>query len=730
MTRLLLLSIIGIILVFTIIVGILSKGLYLSKIKRGIDKALSKSHFSQIILLAFLIVFVFLLLVFFSVIISPVECHGFWPRFWHALSHFFNPGSFYEDDGIPNIWILFINIFGMVLMTGLLISVLSNLLERRIDNLKTGRIHYKFKNHFVIIGYDKMTIGLIKQLMEDEYGGDIILQTVQNAPSVRHELFSYLDRKVEKRVVILNGNRNSVEDLEKLSLARAKRLFVLGESQEYDHDSLNIECLKKINKIIKKPKRKTFMILKKSECKALLPCHVLFENQSTYLILQQRDLEELRTNKEDEKSLDFLPFNFHEKWAENLFIEGCYKSSDGDNVKYLPLDRVSIDEKSVHTVHLVIVGMSKIGVALGIEATQLCHFPNFIKNKKLKTRITFIDKKADQEMNFLKGRYQSFFDNVTSVFEDIEQESVIKTEKGNFTDVTWNFIKGNIEHPTIQQRIEDFSKEKNTLLTIAICLNNPAAAIAAGMYLKNSVYELNKIQYFEQFRDRMGELQPDDDEWNLFNVQILIKQDSPYSILSTLESVDKYRNIRPFGMLDNCLDISEKNQIDVLAKRINYVYQYYFDEETYGKIPDLIPDDAVLDKKWDKIPIVEKWSNRYHAKMLKTKQRSFDMVALKKAIAQHRVEGGEKYPEIINLIAEVEHNRWNTEKLLLGFRPASEEEEQNVPKNKLKRAFIHPDIKDFKDERLKESTKDIDRMITKCFLLICGNNENDEKIQS
>lgn len=47
--------------------------------------------------------------------------------------------------------------------------------------------------------------------------------------------------------------------------------------------------------------------------------------------------------------------------------------------------------------------MSRMGVALGIEAARLAHYPNFMRNPKLKTRITFIDKNCHSEMKYFKG---------------------------------------------------------------------------------------------------------------------------------------------------------------------------------------------------------------------------------------------------------------------------------------------------------------------------------------
>lgn len=80
----------------------------------------------------------------------------------------------------------------------------------------------------------------------------------------------------------------------------------------------------------------------------------------------------------------------------------------------------------------------------------------------------------------------------------------------------------------------------------------------------------------------------------------------------------------------------------------------------------------------------------------------------------------------ITLLAEVEHNRWNMEKLLLGFRKPTAEEEELIYGSKemgdifKKKRFVHPDIRPY--DELKESSKAYDRCITAGIPLVVNNN--------
>ena len=120
-----------------------------------------------------------------------------------------------------------------------------------------------------------------------------------------------------------------------------------------------------------------------------------------------------------------------------------------------------INEDSDRFVHFVIIGMSKMGLAMGIEAMQQAHYLNF---RKRRTRISFIDMEADREMAFFKGRYENIFGLTRHRFIDAEScgdnwdSGMIDPLAGdgskwrhlcdggeNFMDTEIEFIKGAVE---------------------------------------------------------------------------------------------------------------------------------------------------------------------------------------------------------------------------------------------------------------------------------------------
>ena len=601
-------------------------------------------------------------------------------RLLQLICLFIDPGSVANVTPELRWFSLGVAILGLVLVTGLLISVVSNMMERRVERYREGEIAYPLENHVVVIGFDEMVPMLVRQICsEPRYGNCyILIQSVQPADKVRNRIHTVLNARQERRILVLHAQRNATEELEKLCTTRAREILLLGEANEYDHDSLNIDSLQKIVAIHSKTRN----------CPRI-PVSVLFEYQTTYAAFQISDLAE-----EWRKQIDFHPFNFYEEWAKKLLGKRCYEEGT-TKVEYPALDREPITRESDQTVHLVIIGMSRMGVALGVEAAQLFHFPNFCRDRRLKSRITFIDAAADEEMNFFRGRYRHYFDLAPSRYRDMAHPDEVRIlppnwdygSRTDFLDVEFEFIKGRAETPTVQKLLAEWADDPKQQLSIAICLNFPPQAMAMGLYLPDVIYA-RKIPVF-------------------------VRQETSSALLDLLnnrlkkEPLNRYSHVFPFGMLANSFDLDRRNTRR--AQLVNYIYDY---KGIYGTSPSAVPSDHELQQKWDKLPVALQWSNFYCADSVDIKLRSLGFGAT----PPMRLTKGQ-----IELLAEVEHNRWNMEKLLLGYRKPTPEEEllcrdKAVRKEYKEKRFIHTDIRPYCE--LAEGTKDYDRCISECLPLV------------
>lgn len=601
-------------------------------------------------------------------------------RLMQLICLFIDPGSVANVPVGLRWFSLGVAILGMLLFTGLLISVVSNMLERRVERYREGGIAYPLENHVVVIGFDEMVPMLVRQICSDPAYGNchVLIQSVQPSGTVRNRIRTVLDARYMRRILVLNAQRNSTEELKRLCTTKAREIFLIGESNEYDHDSLNIDSLQKIVEIHRQ----------KRNCKRI-PVSVLFEYQTTYAAFQISDLA-----KEWREQIDFRPFNFYEEWAKKLLVKRHY--GDGDTVVEYPLlDRIPITVDSDTYVHFVIIGMSRMGVALGVEAAQLLHFPNFCRDKRLKTRITFIDARADEEMNFFRGRYRHYFDLATCIYRDMEhlQEArilppdILYGSRVDFLDVEFEFIKGRAENPEMQELLAKWAKDGKRQLSIAICLNYPPRSMAMGLYLPDVIYDRN--------------------------IPVFVRQETSGALLDMLnnsikkDELNRYSHVYPFGMIANSFELDRRNVRR--AQMVNYVYDY---KGKYNVSPLSCPADEELQETWNSLPVALHWSNLYCADSVDVKLRSLgfgDILPLRLSEAQ------------VELLAEVEHNRWNMEKLLLGYRKPTIDEEKlcqdkAVRKEYKERRFIHTDIRPYSE--LSEGTKDYDRCLSESLLLL------------
>lgn len=644
-------------------------------------------------------------------------------NWWRLYYYFSDPGVQAElmtNNNLPKYVGLIMSTLGAIFLSGLLISTITNMFERKSDRWRLGFSYYKLEDHIVIIGSDQMVHGLVNQLCEEQ-SNNIVVMTSADVEQMRNSLHASLKNKKDKKRIIVNyGQRDSENYLSKINIAHAKEVYILGDTSEFDdiesfHDSLNVQCVTLIANQCKRCGRKG------------LPCHVLFDYKTTYHVFQYADL-----GPEITEHIDFHPFNFYDFWARKVFVVGASKNED---ITYKPLDYIPItDRESNKYVHLIVLGMSKMGQAMALQAAHIAHFPNY---RKRKTKITFIDRNGKVEMGEFKQKCGELFKVSRSTYIDadawaeaeerridgeapIEKERYITTtglvdeykhlvEEGDtdkdFIDIEWQFIKGDDHNPIVQELLKQYAKDDDAMITVAICLNLTHISLRSAMYLPKEYYEKD--------------------------IPILVQQRKTSTIASTLngKGFDKekrkkllYKNITPFGMVYDCYDLHIVSSVET-CKRISSVYDYYFKN---GTTPTYIkPEEA--DEVWKSKIITKRWSNIFAAASIPTKLRcigskwSINNNCFLENLTNDQIE----------LLAEIEHNRWNVEELLLGYRPVKKEEDNDIfanrsKKQEYKEKFIHYDIRPYNG--LKEDEKGnlasvYDMVIVKSLPLILNHQQ-------
>ena len=590
-----------------------------------------------------------------------------------------------------------------ILFIAVLTSMFTNYFERVGQNYLSGESTFLMKNHVVIIGTHDVLYSILNSKMGNKKTHFLIM-TSKDVIQKRREILSFIDNQIDNnQIVFMYGDRTSGKDINRLSLAYAKEVFIIGDSEEIDsiepyRDSNNMDCVELIaeNPAVEK--------LRNDNNK--LPCHVMFEYQTTFVAFQFSKMGD--SYKEH---IDFLPFNFYDMWAQKILVAG-ETDKKGEKLKYEYLDTLPngcyIDKNSEKSVHLIVIGITKMGVALGIQAAQICHFPNFISDNSKRTRITFIDAEADVEFNYMNGRYNNLFNIARHRIVDLSsdkneselKESELKEQEkpwdndNSWLDVEWEFIKGRVESPNVQTYIKDCCEDKSHIVTLAVCLTRSHQSIATAMFLPTSVFE-NCLQ-------------------------ILVYQRLSGTIIDTIAKSDttkeqyRYNKLRPFGMIDCGYDPKFEKEINNQAKYIAYVYDSYY-RTTIGNKEIMAWDERLVNFNdiflswveyssyedfWSKKKQVwEKISCQLNSLSIRTKLRSIGVL-----IPNNRECSIENISSIIdNEIGNmqiVEHNRWNMEKLLTGYRALTDEERHEL--NELWDAWHNPHLSEDEKENQRQ----------------------------
>lgn len=368
-------------------------------------------------------------------------------------------------------------------------------------------------------------------------------------------------------------------------------------------------------------------------------CHLLLHDKVTLWLLQTLDLY-----PEIHKKFELYAFTMEDQWAKNVFC------GLGKGAVYPPLDREKIDTASNKTVHLVIAGFSDLGESMALHAALIAHFPNYVRNQTLRTRITIVDKAMTTKKDAFIQRYSNFFEHSYYRCIDLKQHSMTlyheplyHSSREDFVDVEWEFVDGDFYDPLLQQKLQLWADDKEQLLTLALCdadLNNNF----------NRAFALPKSFYQNE-------------------ITILVATESS-AMLEKVRETEGYHNLYPIGMDDCGYDV--RLPLLQMAKRLNYFYTCSYGQEG---TPTNMPVEKI-EVAWRKVLTFSmRYSNIYNVMTLATKMRSLG----------HEEKDWDKFyaltQEEIETLSAVEHNRWSVERLILGFRPPTDMEREEIREN-------------------------------------------------
>lgn len=699
-----------------------------SPIKYWIDSTLSQSIWKQLLLVAGMLVLAWGGA---QLLLACVHCN--WVAYCEdkGISRLAAPfyllidgnafNSVYLDKDTTG-WTVFftclIYILGACIFTGLLIGVITNMIERRVDKHRWGLVNYLKQGHYVIMGYDDTIPSFIKHILNKDKDAKILILSAKKTEESREKLRNSVSGEEMKHLFFHYGHRVTDDVYGRIHLEACKEIFIVGYLGKSTHDAINIECVDTICKYLSAFKSATPGGENKFTVKTIT---CLFSDLDTYGAFKSTEI----FKNVKELGITFVPYNYRTGWAQRILHERKYIGNDGTEYNYPSLYGEGITPEDKRFVHLVFVGTTNFAIAIANEAAMALHFPNFDRDSKLRTRLTFIDLNMDREKNEFITRNRHFFQVQSYLYRDLREqycEAERRTdelllhdgaEEGkdyDFLDTEYEFIHGDVFSRPVQEYIAKQAEDtENQYLSIFLALTEQRSNFVMGMNMPEAVYD-NDIPLFIR-QDRSDNF--------ITNLREVSTGTKPYVTMhgdgiNIKDRALRYSQIYPFGM-ENAMYDAHENQI-LQAKLINYLYKRS-EEFGYQQFPpqeelDKMPAGSLkksINDLWKELTVALKWSNLYNALSIRAKMDSVEAM---------RAAGKTDEVDIVNQIAIVEHNRWVVEKLLLGFRKPRPEEDKYRGKDQVAKTAlaqnrehkIHHDIRPFGG---LNSIQELDRQFAK-----------------
>ena len=589
-----------------------------------------------------------------------------------------------------------IYMLGLLIFSGVLVATLNRMFATRADRYRNGLTHYGYKNHIVIIGAGDTAISVVNALFAANFKGHIVVMTHNNVLEFRKRLLSAVDENYHEKLIVQYGDQTSSDDLRHLCIDRMRKIFILGEEPymgSATRDADNITTMEE-------------MVSMRPSYLSPIKCYVRFDHDATITAFRFSDFSDKIA-----QTFNFIPFNLHQMMAQKVLVHKTLDvKKDINDIQ--PLEGEEIGYQSEKNVHLVIVGMTHMGCTMAIEAARLCHYPNFLRDPNNRTRITFIDPQADTQMHTFMNHYRELFSvspwryfaaakDATDYYGEMDCESIpwhTMSEElydtqllgRSLVDVEWEFVKGGVEDAAVQAYLRTRSLNEQMVLTVAVCWNESHRNLDDALYLPTEVYE--------------------------HGLQVLVYQSGNESVVKMLNDTKirknwstRYKKLYSFGLVKEGMDLSQYEF--PLALAVNYIYSSMTwnadgslnDADTH--LDGVKADYSVLEREWNKDSqngkprASNRWSNICAAQSIWIKLRNIGWK-----------EGRELSPEEEQILAMVEHYRWNMEQLIAGYRPV---QRGDNPEYAVKRNGIHPCLKEY--ELLTDDYKRIDLFFTRAL---------------
>ena len=195
--------------------------------------------------------------------ISPAAADGEEPQtfslaeaFWQSLMRSMDPGTLAGDAGWSYRVVMLAVTVGGIFIVSLLISVLANGLQGKLEELRKGRSFVVEENHTLILGWSSRIFLIISELAvanENQKRPRIVILADRDKVEMEEEIRSKVGDTKNTRVVCRSGNAIDLVDLEIVNPHAARSIIILSPDDTPDADA---QVIKMILAITNNPNRR------------------------------------------------------------------------------------------------------------------------------------------------------------------------------------------------------------------------------------------------------------------------------------------------------------------------------------------------------------------------------------------------------------------------------------------------------------------------------------------
>jgi len=285
-----------------------------------------------------------------------------------------------------------------------------------------------------------------------------------------------------------------------------------------------------------------------------------------------------------------------------------------------PLERDLSGPDDPRRPHLVILGLGQMGESVLLQAARTAHFAN---GRPLK--VTVIDREADKREGSLLQRYPNLNQVCETQFLEVDVES------GSFGDRLSAWVGGD-----------------DLIRTVAVCFDDDSRSLACALAVAGKL-------------DDAG-------------IPVLVRMSSRRGLASLLQSEGKGagRRLHAFGAVSRSCsrEVLLGGKLDELARAAHD--DYVANRRREGAYRE---DDPSL-RPWEELDEQLRESNRYQADHMAAKLRA---VGCCLAPPQPGKEPVQEFTDAeVELMARMEHARWNAERLLAGWQYGPRRDPENM----------------------------------------------------